>query len=432
MNHQIKKSNLSEERLSKIKKHITKNYINTNKYIGTVTAIYKNDNIAFLDIQGMQDRERNIPLKRDSIFRIYSMTKPITSVAMMILYELGKFQIDDPVHKFIPSWKNLKVYKSGNYPNFKTTDPLSVMTIKDLLSHQSGLTYGFQMKSEVDKAYREIGIGRMESLNTNQTLSDMINTLKDVPLEFSPSTAWNYSVSTDVLGHLIEIISGKSFDEFLKENIFNKLNMKDTDFFVPKEKLDRFTANYLFNMGEPMDPSGALPLRKVDRHSIESGNPILIDDPQMSLYHRKPSFLSGGGGLVSTLDDYMNFATMLLNNGVLKDQQILSKKTIDLMTSNHLEGNKDLFSSSHANTVSETTLAGVGFGLGFQILMNPAKNQINSSIGEYGWGGAASTAFWIDPSENLITIFLTQLIPSTTYNIRRELRTLVYSSLTYK
>ena len=208
--------------------------------------------------------------------------------------------------------------------------------------------------------------------------------------------------------------------------------MKDTDFFVPKEKLNRFTANYLFNMGEPMDPSGALPLRKVDRHSIESGNPILIDDPQMSLYHRKPSFLSGGGGLVSTLDDYMNFATMLLNKGVFKDQQILSKKTIDLMTSNHLEGNKDLFSSSHANTVSETTLAGVGFGLGFQILMNPAKNQINSSIGEYGWGGAASTAFWIDPSENLITIFLTQLIPSTTYNIRRELRTLVYSSLTYK
>tara|TARA_B100001996_G_scaffold377352_1_gene359853 strand:+ start:754 stop:2049 length:1296 start_codon:yes stop_codon:yes gene_type:complete len=431
MNHQIKKSNLSEERLSKIKKHITENYINTNKYIGTVTAIYKNDNIAFLDIQGMQDRERNIPLKRDSIFRIYSMTKPITSVAMMILYELGKFQIDDPVHKFIPSWKNLKVYKSGNYPNFKTTDPLNVMTIKDLLSHQSGLTYGFQMKSEVDKAYREIGIGRMESLNTNQTLSDMINTLKDVPLEFSPSTAWNYSVSTDVLGHLIEIISGKSFDEFLKENIFSKLNMKDTDFFVPKEKLNRFTANYLFNMGEPMDPSGALPLRKVDRHSIESGNPILIDDPQMSLYNKKPSFLSGGGGLVSTLDDYMNFATMLLNNGVFKDQQILSKKTIDLMIANHLEGGKDLLSSSHANTASETTLAGIGFGLGFQILMNPAKNQINSSIGEYGWGGAASTTFWIDPSENLITIFLTQLIPSTTYNIRRELRTLVYSSLAY-
>ena len=431
MNHQIKKSNLSEERLSKITKHITENYINTNKYIGTVTAIYKNDNIAFLDIQGMQDRERNIPLKRDSIFRIYSMTKPITSVAMMILYESGKYQIDDPVHKFIPSWKNLKVYKSGNYPNFKTANPLSVMTIKDLLSHQSGLTYGFQMKSEVDKAYREIGIGRMESLNTNQTLKDMITTLKDVPLEFSPSTAWNYSVSTDVLGHLIEIISGKSFDEFLKENIFKKLDMKDTDFFVPKEKLNRFTANYLFNMGEPMDTNGALPLRKVDRHSIESGNPILIDDPQMSLYNSKPSFLSGGGGLVSTLDDYMNFATMLLNNGVFKDQQILSKKTIDLMTANHLEGNKDLLSSSHTNTASETTLAGIGFGLGFQILMNPAKNQINSSIGEYGWGGAASTTFWIDPSENLITIFLTQLIPSTTYNIRRELRTLVYSSLTY-
>ena len=431
MNHQIKKSSLSEERLNKITKHIAENYINTNKYIGTLTAIYKNDNIAFLDIQGLQDRERNIPLKRDSIFRIFSMTKPITSVAMMILYESGKFQIDDPVHKFIPLWKNLKVYKSGKYPDFKTTTTLNTMTIKDLLSHQSGLTYGFQMKSEIDKAYREIGIGRMESLNTNQSLADMITALKDVPLEFNPSTAWNYSVATDVLGHLIEIISGKSFDDFLKENIFNKLGMKDTDFFVPKEKLNRFTANYLFNMGEPMDSSGTLPLRKVDRHSIESGNPILIDDPLMSLYNRKPSFLSGGGGLVSTLDDYMNFATMLLHNGEFKGQQILSKKTIDLMTSNHLEGNRDLLSSTHANTASETTLAGIGFGLGFQILMNPAKNQINSSVGEYGWGGAASTTFWIDPSEELITIFLTQLIPSTTYNIRRELRTLVYSSLTY-
>ena len=431
MNHQIKKSSLSEERLNKITNHIAENYINTNKYIGTLTAIYKNDNIAFLDIQGLQDRERNIPLKRDSIFRIFSMTKPITSVAMMILYESGKFQIDDPIHKFIPSWKNLKVYKSGKYPDFKTTTTLNTMTIKDLLSHQSGLTYGFQMKSEIDKAYRETGIGRMESLNTNQTLADMITALKDVPLEFNPSTAWNYSVSTDVLGHLIEIISGKSFDDFLKENIFNKLDMKDTDFFVPKEKLNRFTANYLFNMGEPMDSSGTLPLRKVDRHSIEFGNPILIDDPLMSLYNRKPSFLSGGGGLVSTLDDYMNFATMLLHNGEFKGQQILSKKTIDLMTSNHLEGNKDLLSSTHANTASETTLAGIGFGLGFQILMNPAKNQINSSVGEYGWGGAASTTFWIDPSEELITIFLTQLIPSTTYNIRRELRTLVYSSLTY-
>ncbi|MFL2763036.1 MAG: serine hydrolase domain-containing protein [Dehalococcoidia bacterium] len=431
MNHQIKKSSLSEERLNKITKHIAENYINTNKYIGTLTAIYKNDNIAFLDIQGLQDRERNIPLKRDSIFRIFSMTKPITSVAMMILYESGKFQIDDPVHKFIPLWKNLKVYKSGKYPDFKTTATLNTMTIKDLLSHQSGLTYGFQMKSEIDKAYREIGIGRMESLNTNQSLADMITALKDVPLEFNPSTAWNYSVATDVLGHLIEIISGKSFDDFLKENIFNKLGMKDTDFFVPKEKLNRFTANYLFNMGEPMDSSGTLPLRKVDRHSIESGNPILIDDPLMSLYNRKPSFLSGGGGLVSTLDDYMNFATMLLHNGEFKGQQILSKKTIDLMTSNHLEGNRDLLSSTHANTASETTLAGIGFGLGFQILMNPAKNQINSSVGEYGWGGAASTTFWIDPSEELITIFLTQLIPSTTYNIRRELRTLVYSSLTY-
>ncbi|MBL52236.1 MAG: serine hydrolase [Candidatus Marinimicrobia bacterium] len=430
MNHQTNPSYISQDRLENITKHIKENYIKTNKYIGTITAVYKNDKLVFVDIQGLQDRERNIPLKRDSIFRIYSMTKPITSVAMMTLYESGKFQLDDPVHKYIPSWKNLKIYKSGKFPDFQTTDYVNTMTIRDLLSHQSGLTYGFQMKSEIDKAYRENGIGRMESLNTNQTLSDMIDQLKDVPLEFEPSTAWNYSVSTDVLGYLIELISDNQFDEYLHKNIFNKLNMKDTDFFVPKEKLDRFTSNYLFNMGESFDGNGTLPIRQVDRYSVQSGDPILIDDSQMSLFSRKPAFLSGGGGLVSTLDDYINFSVMLLNEGKFKDSQILSNKTIDLMTSNHLFNNKDLLSSTHANTASETTMSGVGFGLGFQILLNPAKNQINSSIGEYGWGGAASTTFWIDPSEKLITVFLTQLIPSTTYNIRRELRTLVYSSLT--
>jgi len=430
MNHQIKANGMSESKLNNISEFIKDNYINTQKYIGTIAAVYRKNSLALMDIQGFQDRERNISLERNSIFRIYSMTKPITTVAMMMLYELGKFQLDDPVHKFIPSWKNLKIYKSGDYPNYKTEDSTTIMTIKDLLSHQSGLTYGFQMKSEVDKAYREIGIGRMESLATNQTLEDMINSLKDIPLEFNPSTSWNYSVSTDVLGYLIQLLSGISFDVFLKKNIFDKLNMPDTGFFVEKNKSNRFTANYLFNTGKILDQNAPLPSKMLDRHSVEAGPPILIDDPQMSIFGKKPDFLSGGGGLVSTVDDYLNFSIMLLNQGKFNNEQILSRKTIDLMTKNHITGNKDILSSSHANTTSETTAAGVGFGLGFQTLLDTSKNQINSSIGEYGWGGAASTIFWIDPSEDLITIFLTQLIPSSTYNIRRELRTLVYSSIT--
>ena len=430
MNHQIKANGMSESKLNNISDFIKDNYINTQKYIGTIAAVYRKNSLALMDIQGFQDRERNISLERNSIFRIYSMTKPITTVAMMMLYEMGKFQLDDPVHKYIPSWKDLKIYKSGKYPDYKTEEASNIMTIKDLLSHQSGLTYGFQMKSEVDKAYREIGIGRMESLATNQTLEDMINSLKDIPLEFNPSTSWNYSVSTDVLGYLIQILSGISFDVFLKENIFNKLDMPDTGFFVEKSKTKRFTANYLFNTGQILDANAPLPSKMLDRHSVEAGPPILIDDPQMSIFGKKPDFLSGGGGLVSTIDDYLNFSIMLLNQGKFKNEQILSRKTIDLMTKNHITGNKDILSSSHANTTSETTTAGVGFGLGFQTLLDTSKNQINSSIGEYGWGGAASTIFWIDPSEDLITIFLTQLIPSSTYNIRRELRTLVYSSIT--
>mgnify|MGYP000848521299 FL=1 len=424
MNKNTKSHGMSESKLSKINKHIKNNYINNNKYIGTSTLIYRQGEIAYLDIQGQQDRERSIPLKRDTIFRIYSMTKPITSVALMTLYEEGKFQLDDFVYKYIPSWKNLKSYQSGKYPNFKTKTLDNHMTIKDLLSHQSGLTYGFSQKTEVDKAYREKGIGRMESLHTNQTLEDMINLLSEVPLEFNPGSSWNYSVSTDVLGYLIELLSGMPFDTFLKEKIFKPLDMNDTGFYIPENKLNRFAANYIFNDGEKLGESMSL----VNKDTKESGPPILIEDPMISPYSKNPTFFSGGGGLVSTIDDYLNFCIMLLNNGSYENHQILSKNTVNLMTNNHITGEKDLLETASGRW-AETTYSGIGFGLGFQILLDPVKSQITSSKGEYGWGGAASTVFWIDPKEDLITIFLTQLVPSSAYNIRRELRTLVYSSI---
>ena len=424
MNKNTKSHGMSKSKLSKIDEHIKNNYINNNKYIGTSTLIYRKGEIAYLDIQGQQDRERSIPLKRDTIFRIYSMTKPITSVALMTLYEEGKFQLDDFVYKYIPSWKNLKSYQSGKYPNFKTKTLDNPMTIKDLLSHQSGLTYGFSQQTEVDKAYREKGIGRMESLHTNQTLEDMIHLLSEVPLEFTPGSSWNYSVSTDVIGYLIELLSNMPFDTFLKEKIFEPLNMNDTGFYVPENKLNRFAANYIFNDGKELGESMSL----VNKDTKESGPPILIEDPMISPYSKNPTFFSGGGGLVSTIDDYLNFCIMLLNNGSYKNHQILSKKTVNLMTNNHITDKKDLLETASGRW-AETTYAGIGFGLGFQILLDPVKSQITSSKGEYGWGGAASTVFWVDPKEDLITIFLTQLVPSSAYNIRRELRTLVYSSI---
>ena len=414
----------SSRRLTALDEHLQKNYIESQRYSGVLTGIFRKGELVHASPIGLRDIENRKPVQRDTIFRIYSMSKPITSVALMSLYEEGKIQLDDFVHKYIPSWKNLKSYQSGKYPNIKTKTLDNHMTIKDLLSHQSGLTYGFSQKTEVDKAYREKGIGRMESLHTNQTLKDMINLLSEVPLEFSPGSSWNYSVSTDVLGYLIELISDMPFDTFLKEKIFEPLNMNDTGFYVSKNKLNRFAANYIFNDGEELGESMSL----VNKDTKESGPPILIEDPMISPYSKNPTFFSGGGGLVSTIDDYLNFCIMLLKNGSYGNHQILSKNTVNLMTNNHITGQKDLLETASGRW-SETTYAGIGFGLGFQILLDPVKSQITSSKGEYGWGGAASTVFWIDPKEDLITIFLTQLVPSSAYNIRRELRTLVYSSI---
>ena len=295
------------------------------------------------------------------------------------------------------------MYASGSYPNFETSPPDRLMTIRDLLTHQSGLSYGQTNKSEVDKAYRFIGIGREHQ----KTLQEMVKSLSSLPLEFSPGRKWNYSVSTDVCGYLIEVISGISLDNFLEQEIFNLLDMTDTGFYVPKENLGRLAANYQYQL---------------------SGLPKLVDDPFTGDYSVKPTLLSGGGGLVSTLDDYMKFCEMILRNGTYKDRRILSRKTIELMSQNHLSSKGDLTSVALGRW-SETAFSGVGFGLGFAVLIDPAAAQIPGSVGSLDWGGAASTAFWIDPVEDLAVVFLTQLRPSTIFNIRRELRTLVYSAI---
>jgi CubicO group peptidase (beta-lactamase class C family) len=393
----------STDKLKKLESYLQENYIDTNRYVGTLTGIYRNGQLGFISTLGLMDRESLKPVERDTIFRIYSMTKPITSVALMSLYEKGLFQLDDAVSEYIPSFKDLKIYEEGILGSYKTTYPDREMTIRDLLSHQSGLTYGFMERTNVDAAYRELGIEK----ESQENLEEFVNVLSTIPLEFSPGTAWNYSVSTDVCGYLIEVISGKILDRFLEEEIFQPLGMTDTGFYVPSSKTQRLSSNYEYREGK---------------------EPILIDDAHSGSYINPPTLLSGGGGLVSTLDDYMAFCKMILGRGSLEGHRVLSRKTLDLMSSNHLTNGKDLRSCAYGRW-SETSYTGVGFGLGFSVLLDPAASQVSGSKGELAWGGAASTAFWIDPLEDMAVVFMTQLIPSSTYNVRRELRSLVYSAL---
>jgi CubicO group peptidase (beta-lactamase class C family) len=398
---------LSSERLQRIEQHLRERYVDQGRIAGAVTLVARHGQVAYLSAVGQRDRERQRSMTEDTLFRIYSMTKPVTSVAMMILVEEARCALNDPVSRYIPAWENLRVLRYGAYPDFMTDAPRRAMTIRDLLMHTSGLTYGFARRDAIDAAYRRVGIGGVIPGEARpSTLKDMTDKLAEIPLLFSPGTQWNYSVSTDVLGHLVEIISGKTFDRFLRDRIFDPLGMRHTDFRVPPGCGDRFAANY----------------------RREGGKLVLADDPTDSQYLAEQTFFSGGGGLVSTAEDYRRFCQMLLNGGHYDGKRILGKKTIELMTMNHLPENQDL-SALASGSFSETTYDGVGFGLGFAVLIDIAKRQSHGSLGEYYWGGAASTAFWIDPVEDLIAIFMTQLMPSTAYNFRGQLRNLIYSAI---
>ncbi len=406
---------MSKAALDRLEQRLKLRYIDSGRFPGTQLLIYRRGKIVHSTLQGFADVERKVPVKDDTIYRIYSMTKPITSVAFMMLVEEGRVAIDEPVHKYIPEWKDLGVFQAGTAPPFLTKPPSRPMLIVDLLRHTSGLTYGFQQRSNVDAAYREMKIGEVEKAGT---LQSMIDGLAKMPLEFSPGEAWNYSVSTDVIGYLIGKISGKPFEQFLKERIFEPLDMNDTDFFVPAGKAHRLAACY------SADPQGGMTFHAADR----KGGLTLQDDPTKSSFLSPPSFISGGGGLCSTAADYLTFCRALLNGGELGGVRLIGPKTLALMTSNHLPGGLDLPGMSRS-LFSEATYDGIGFGLGFAVTMDPAQTLIAGSPGEFSWGGAATTSFFIDPAEELITIFMTQVIPSTAYPLRRELRTMVYAAI---
>jgi CubicO group peptidase (beta-lactamase class C family) len=391
-------------RLARIDRHFQR-YVDDGFLPGFLVSVARHGKIAHLATSGLRDIERGLPVERDTLWRIYSMTKPITSVAAMVLHEQGAFELKDPVSKFLPAFGDLRVYRSGSSANPATAPASETMRIWHLLTHTSGLTYGFHHAHPVDAMYRNAGFewGSPPGLD----LDGCCNLWAGLPLVFEPGTEWNYGVSTDVLGRVIEVASGQTLDVFLQENLFGPLGMTDTGFFAPESEHDRLAALYI-----PMPGT-----RKATRM-----------DAMGDQAKTKPVYLAGGGGLVSTAGDYHRFTQMLANRGELDGVRILGPRTVDYMASNHLPGGADLEQIGRP-LFAETTFDGVGFGLGFSVVEDPVRNKTPGSCGEYAWGGAASTAFWVDPVEDMTVQFFTQLLPSSTHPIRSQLKQLVHQAL---
>jgi CubicO group peptidase (beta-lactamase class C family) len=393
---------LSAARLARISTWM-KGWVDSGKLPNLVVTVMRKGELAFAEAYGKADVERNKPVRPDTIYRIYSMTKPLTSTAIMMLYEEGRFQLDNPISKFIPAFANQRVAVGGSRGKIDTVPAERDITFRDLLSHTSGLTYGFMEATNVDALYRSKNGVDFQTATTS--LKECVEKLATFPLIAQPGKEWNYSVSTDVLGYLVEVISGQPFEKYLVEKVIKPLGMVDTDFFVPDSKHDRFSANYQAGAGGKLE---------------------VIDDPTKSRYLKPRTVNSGGGGLVSTAADYMRFCKFMLNKGQLDGVRLLGRKTVELMTMNHLKGD---MADMGMPRWSESTAEGIGFGLGFSVTLDPAKAHIVGTRGEYSWGGAASTTFWCDPVEDMAVVMLTQLMPSTTYPIRRELRVLAYQSI---
>lgn len=394
---------MNAAQLARIAEHLEQRYIATAKVPGTITAIMRGDRLAYFHCAGRRDIERNRPMTPDTLLRIYSMTKPVTSLALMTLWERGLVVLDDPVSRFLPEFADLRVRTGGAWPLFETRAPDRPMTVRDLLRHTSGLSYDFMRSSNIDYAYRKLRIGIPAP---GYTLQSLIDQLAKLPLEFSPGEHWLYSLSTDVLGMVVERIAGCSFPDYLQRTLFAPLGMVDTVFVPRDDQIDRLASCYT------RDPQKRLTLQ---------------DDGQAS-YYRGRSYYSGGGGLLSTAADYLRFCRMLAHGGTLDGQRIIGRRTLQLMTANHLPGGGDLASLSISG-FSETDNAGVGFGLGFANKIDPVSNGYPASTGTFYWGGMASTLFWVDPKEDLIALFLTQLIPSGTFNFRGQLEAMVYAAL---
>ena len=396
---------LDAGRLERITEHLNRAYIEPGKIPGCQTVVYRHGAVGYFSSLGSMDLERGKPVADDTIWRIYSMTKPITGVALMSLYERGLFRLNDPVDRFIPEWRDLKVSVRQPDGSKQLVEPERPMTVRDALMHMTGLGWGVEGPLVMDNFLQAMATLRGGREGTLQT---MIDNLADKPLVFHPGTRWLYGVSTDVCGRLVEIISGQRFDDYLRATIFEPLQMHDTAFHVPDSEIDRFAASY----GRRKDKTLKL-----------------LDNPERSTYREQPNFLSGGGGLVSTTEDYLRFCRMLLHGGELDGKRVLGRKTIELMSMNHLPGGGELREFALPGGYGETGFDGVGFGLTMAVGLGPVATQSVGSTGDYYWGGAASTIFWIDPAEDLVAIFMTQLMPSGSFDFRGQLKSIIYPAI---
>jgi CubicO group peptidase (beta-lactamase class C family) len=392
------------QRLERIDSHF-KRYVDDGRLAGWQVMVSRRGKVAHLSSYGLADIEAGRPIEADTIFRIYSMTKPITSVAAMMLWEQGAFELNDPISNWLPEFTDMQVYVGGPAAKPTTVAATEPIRVWHLLTHTAGLTYGFHRVHVTDEIYRNAGFefGNPKGWD----LAQCVEGWASLPLAFQPGTEWLYSVATDVLGRLVEVISGMPLDEFFATNIFGPLGMIDTGFSVPEDQQERLAALYAMTAHSPA--------------------PVRYDQMGDVIRH-EPRWFSGGGGLASTTRDYTRFTWMLLGGGALEDARLLSPRTVAYMTRNHLPGNADLQSYGRP-LFAETRFNGVGFGLGFAVTVDAAANKVITSEGEFNWGGLASTTFWVDPVEDLSAVFMTQLMPSSTYNIRPQLRQLVYQAL---
>jgi len=391
-------------RLRRLDTHLDR-YVADGRLAGWQLGVLRSGHLAHLASGGHQDREAGRPVQHDAIWRIYSMTKAITSVAAMTLWEQGRFELKDPVARFLPEFTDTRVWRSGSVtlPAYEPmTEPMAMW---HLLSHTAGLTYGFMYAHPVDEMYRRAGFEWGVPPDTD--LAQVVQRLAALPLLFQPGTEWNYSMSIDVLGRVVEVLTGQPLDEALRELVLAPLGMDDTGFWCPPEQAHRLAVLY-----------GAHPRTRLATRLDAAGAAALSP----------PAAFLGGGGLVSTMGDYLRFAEMIRRGGELDGVRVLGPRTVDLMCANHLPGGADLTQIGRP-LFSETAFDGVGFGLLGSVTLDPAATKTGGSVGDVAWGGAASTTFWVDRAEDLCVVFMTQLLPSSTHPLRSQLRQLVYQAL---
>ena len=415
---QPQRAGFSVQRLSRVDRLLAR-YVQGGHLAGALGLIYRKGETAYCNAFGHRELETGQPMTEDTIFRIYSMTKPITAVAALMLFEDGRFLLDDPVATYLPEFEDVQVC-AGDLENLVPPD--RTVTVKDLFMHTAGLSYGWGEDSPVEKLYRE-----KVSNRKHLSLQNFVQNLAELPLLYHPGTRWRYSFATDVLGRVVEVLSGKSLEDFFQQEIFKPLAMNDTAFHVHADSIERFSACYRplegFNMGGDLSRKVIINAGQSDDEPNSQPKIELHEASHDGRFTKPPDFLSGGGGLVSTLGDYLRFSQLLLNRGTLDGNRLLGPKTVELMSANHLTN--DLIPIG----VGPGALLGYGFGLGVSVLMDVPATSVPGSEGIYGWGGAASTQFWIDPEEEMLGIFMTQFMPAGYYPVAREFRVAAYQAL---